>query len=95
MYEQDPGWVEKLWSVAAEGIGIVREFLPLAAVSGIEFYFWEAQKAKLVRAPAPGMVLNEHYVGDSDNVCQHACKLGCEGIVSKQLGSRYRIGRSR
>ena len=25
---------------------------------------------------------------------QHACKLGCEGIVSKRLGSRYRSGRS-
>jgi hypothetical protein len=24
----------------------------------------------------------------------HACKLGCEGIVSKRLGSRYRSGRS-
>jgi bifunctional non-homologous end joining protein LigD len=25
---------------------------------------------------------------------EHACKLGCEGIVSKRLGSRYRSGRS-
>ena len=25
---------------------------------------------------------------------QHACKLGCEGILSKRLGSRYRSGRS-
>jgi ATP-dependent DNA ligase len=24
-----------------------------------------------------------------------ACKLGCEGIVSKRLGSRYRSGRTR
>ena len=27
-------------------------------------------------------------------VFQHACQLGCEGIVSKRLGSRYRSGRS-
>jgi len=27
-------------------------------------------------------------------VSRHACKLGCEGIVSKRLGSRYRSGRS-
>ena len=27
-------------------------------------------------------------------VFQHACALGCEGIVSKRLGSRYRSGRS-
>jgi ATP-dependent DNA ligase len=25
---------------------------------------------------------------------QHACQLGCEGIVSKRLGSHYRSGRS-
>jgi len=28
------------------------------------------------------------------NRFQHACKLGCEGIVSKRLGSMYRSGRS-
>jgi ATP-dependent DNA ligase len=27
-------------------------------------------------------------------VFHHACKLGCEGIVSKRLGSPYRFGRS-
>jgi hypothetical protein len=30
-------------------------------------------------------VLNEHYEGDGDIVYQHACKLGCEGIVSKRV----------
>ena len=50
--------------------------------------------AKLVRGPHPGIVLNEHYEGDGDIVFQHACKLGCEGIVSKRLGSLYRSGRS-
>jgi ATP-dependent DNA ligase len=30
-----------------------------------------------------------------DLVFRHACKLGCEGIVSKRLGSRYRSGRSK
>jgi len=28
-------------------------------------------------------------------VFHHACKLGCEGIVSKRLGSPYTSGRSR
>jgi ATP-dependent DNA ligase len=51
--------------------------------------------AKLVRGPHPGIALNEHYVGDGDIVYRHACKLGCEGIVSKQLGSCYRSGRSK
>jgi bifunctional non-homologous end joining protein LigD len=50
--------------------------------------------AKLVRAPRPGIVLNEHYEGYGEIIFQHACKLGCEGIVSKRLGSPYRSGRS-
>jgi bifunctional non-homologous end joining protein LigD len=50
--------------------------------------------AKLVRAPHPGIVLNEHYEGDGEIVFQHACRLGCEGIVSKRLGSPYRSGRA-
>jgi ATP-dependent DNA ligase len=50
--------------------------------------------AKLVRDPHPGIVLNEFFEGDGDIIFEHACKLGCEGIVSKRLGSRYRSGRS-
>jgi bifunctional non-homologous end joining protein LigD len=41
-----------------------------------------------------GIVLNAHYYGDGAIIFKHACKLGCEGIVSKQLGSPYRSGRS-
>jgi ATP-dependent DNA ligase len=58
----------------------------------------EIRKAGLVqmlRSPHPGIVLNEHYVGHGDIVYRQACKLGCEGIVSKRLGSTYRSGRSR
>jgi bifunctional non-homologous end joining protein LigD len=50
--------------------------------------------AKLVRGAHPGIVLNDSYEGDGEIVFQHACKLGCEGIVSKRLGSPYRSGRS-
>ena len=49
---------------------------------------------KLVRGPHPGIVLNEVFEGDGDVLFEHACKLGCEGIVSKRLGSPYRSGRS-
>jgi ATP-dependent DNA ligase len=46
-------------------------------------------------APAASWIdLNEHYGGDSEVVFEHAWKLGCEGIVSKRLGSPYRSGRS-
>jgi bifunctional non-homologous end joining protein LigD len=50
--------------------------------------------AKLARSPYPGIVLNEFFEGDGDILFEHACKLGCEGIVSKRLGSTYRSGRS-
>jgi hypothetical protein len=46
-----------------------------------------------MRGPHPGIVINEHHEGDGEIVFQHACKLGCEGIVSKRLGSLYRSGR--
>jgi bifunctional non-homologous end joining protein LigD len=46
--------------------------------------------AKLVR----GIVLNEVFEGDGDILFADACKLGCEGIVSKRFGSLYRCGRS-
>jgi ATP-dependent DNA ligase len=38
---------------------------------------------------------NRHIVGHGDIVYQQACKLGCEGIVSKLLRSLYRSGRSK
>jgi bifunctional non-homologous end joining protein LigD len=48
--------------------------------------------ARLVRTPRPGIVVNEHYDGAGEIVLKYACKLGCEGIVSKRLGSPYRSG---
>ena len=50
---------------------------------------------RLIRTPHPGIVVNEHYDGDGDIVFKYACKLGCEGIVSKRLGSPYRSGGDR
>jgi bifunctional non-homologous end joining protein LigD len=40
------------------------------------------------------VVLNKHYEEDGATVFREACRLGCEGIVSKRLGSTYRRGRS-
>jgi len=56
----------------------------------------ETRKA-LLEAPqgrANSIVLNEIYEEDGAIVFREACKLGCEGIVSKRLGSIYRRGRS-
>jgi bifunctional non-homologous end joining protein LigD len=49
----------------------------------------EVRKAGLAqllrRKPSSGIAFNEHYVGDGKIIYQQACKLGCEGIVSKRL----------
>ena len=39
------------------------------------------------------IVLNVHYDCDGATVFKHACALGCEGIVSKRIGSPYHSGR--
>jgi bifunctional non-homologous end joining protein LigD len=41
-----------------------------------------------------GIVVNEYFEGDGAIIYKHACALGCEGIVSKRLGTSYRAGRS-
>jgi hypothetical protein len=51
--------------------------------------------SRLLGGPRPGIALNEHFIGDADIAYRQACQLGCEGIVSKRLGSTYRSGRSK
>jgi bifunctional non-homologous end joining protein LigD len=50
--------------------------------------------ANLLDGSHLSLVLNQHYEEDGAIVFREACKLGCEGIVSKRLGSPYRSGRS-
>jgi bifunctional non-homologous end joining protein LigD len=50
--------------------------------------------AKLLSHPHEGIAFNEHYEGDGAIIYKQACVLGCEGIVSKRLGSPYRSGRT-
>jgi bifunctional non-homologous end joining protein LigD len=54
----------------------------------------KATLASLLRGAGAGLRLNEHFEHSGEVIYRHACKLGCEGIVSKRLGSRYRSGRS-
>jgi bifunctional non-homologous end joining protein LigD len=55
----------------------------------------KATLASVLRKIRPGLRLNAHLEHPEDvAVFQHACALGCEGIVSKRLGSDYRSGRS-
>jgi bifunctional non-homologous end joining protein LigD len=49
---------------------------------------------RLLRGASSNIVLNEHYEADGAIVYREACRLGCEGIVSKRLGSTYRSGRT-
>jgi bifunctional non-homologous end joining protein LigD len=50
--------------------------------------------AQVLGQKRDGIALNAYYDGDGRVIFKHACKLGCEGIVSKRLGSPYRSGRS-
>jgi bifunctional non-homologous end joining protein LigD len=50
--------------------------------------------AELVKGSHLSIIFNECFEEDGAIVFREACKLGCEGIVSKQLGSPYRSGRS-
>jgi bifunctional non-homologous end joining protein LigD len=54
----------------------------------------KALLAELLDGSHLSIVLNEHFEEDGSIVFREACKLGCEGIVSKRLGSPYRSGRS-
>ena len=50
--------------------------------------------AKLLKGSHLSIVLNEHFEEDGAAVYRAACQLGCEGVVSKRLGSPYCSGRS-
>ena len=49
--------------------------------------------ADLLAAAGDGIAFNKHFKGDGAAIFKHACALGCEGTVSKRLGSAYRAGR--
>ena len=50
--------------------------------------------AHLVRNVGAGLQLTEHLHIDGTEMFEHTCKLGCEGTVSKRVGSRYVSGRT-
>jgi bifunctional non-homologous end joining protein LigD len=49
--------------------------------------------SKLLPEARPGIAFNQHYDGNGSIIYKHACALGCEGTVSKRLGSPYKSGR--
>ncbi len=50
--------------------------------------------SRLLRREHRGIAFNRHFDVEGAIVYRHACALGCEGIVSKRIGSPYRPGRS-
>jgi bifunctional non-homologous end joining protein LigD len=57
----------------------------------------EVRKQTLAKLPYDAhrnIAFNQHFEGDGAIIYRHACALGCEGVVSKRLGSPYRSGRS-
>jgi len=50
--------------------------------------------AELLSGSRHSLSFNECFEDEGAIVFREACKLGCEGIVSKRLGSMYRRGRS-
>ena len=49
--------------------------------------------SRLLRRKHAGVSFNRHFDVEGAVVYRHACAFGCEGIVSKRLGSPYRPGR--
>ena len=81
----DPGVPLRLRLAGADGTDLRREPLEVR----------KATLASILRKSRFGIRLNEHLEHDCGlTVFRHACRLGCEGIVSKRLESRYRSGRS-
>jgi bifunctional non-homologous end joining protein LigD len=52
----------------------------------------KAALARLLRNTEAGILFNEHIAADGLIVFAHACRLGVEGIVSKQADGTYRFG---
>jgi ATP-dependent DNA ligase len=50
---------------------------------------------ELLQGCPPGIQFNDHIEGDGPEIFAHACKLGFEGIVSKDRASPYRSGPSK
>jgi ATP-dependent DNA ligase len=50
---------------------------------------------KLLARSKGGILYNDHFEQDGALVFEHACRLGCEGIVAKRVDAPYRSGRSK
>ncbi|MDW6026395.1 DNA ligase D [Mesorhizobium sp. BAC0120] len=54
----------------------------------------KAALQKLLESAESGLVYSDHLKVSGEQVFEHACRLGLEGIVSKRVDAPYRSGRS-
>ena len=82
--------------VNAEAVLVAFDLLELNGedLRGLPIEQRKRELARLLRKATSHIVLNEHFDADGAEVYRAACQLGCEGIVSKKLGTPYRSGRS-
>jgi bifunctional non-homologous end joining protein LigD len=80
--------------IALDGVDLRRE--PIEARKAALANLLGAPHNSVQRASiTSGIFLAEHIEGDGEFIFRHACRLGCEGVVSKLKGSAYSSGRSR
>ena len=83
-------------SCVVDGEAIVVDERGLSVFDDLRWVPLEDRKqtlGDLIRGIDDGIAFNKHFDGDGEIIFRHACSLGCEGIVSKRLGSAYRSGR--
>ena len=83
-------------SCVVDGEAIVVDERGLSVFDDLRWVPLEDRKqtlGDLIRGIDDGIAFNQHFDGDGEIIFRHACSLGCEGIVSKRLGSAYRSGR--
>ena len=66
----------------------------MARICGASQSKYAKALSRICCAARTSITLNDHYEVDGAIIYKHACALGCEGIVSKRLGSPYRSGRA-
>jgi len=79
------------WVAQSRGLALERGAHNVGPISPFALH---ALKELAITARGAHRFPQQCAAGDGRVIFKHACKLGCEGIVSKRLGSPYRSGRS-
>ena len=82
--------------INAEAVLVAFDLLELNGedLRGLPIEKRKRELERLLKKATSKIVFNGHFSSEGAVVFRGACTLGCEGIVSKKLGSAYRSGRS-